>query len=429
VDSIEEVVGDLSKKSSIGRVTIVTHAHPSNLIMAFLTGGPGRVTRDDWNVDMIDDSAEGEDTRHTQDTSELTQLETHALESDAVDSVISALNQDESNRALLDRIGPSSDPLVRQFVWWATDWAWIARAGYGRRQTRRLRATIQQHMNQYRDTIIAAYAAGAVGSSGTAPPSESDFDALRDGIARLVATMDPVSLDDETREQIARQVTESPSAEINRVIRNPVFAQDLERVRGMISDSSWFEIQGCRAGEDQTYLQAMQQFFRNGETLPRVTGPNWFQFFGSLGYSVTGTTDRDIQRRWANQRVREALEHWYPIITGNPLPDPLTEEHLREYLTAPHVLPLTHPNQEGTASDFLVNSDMREEAFLDWFSRHSYRMTEEEKIRQNLFTERGVNANVRRTIVDWLQRDRDENVPTQMVFRPDPNYQQHIIEA
>lgn len=58
--------------------------------------------------------------------------------------------------------------------------------------------------------------------------------------------------------------------------------QDLAIVRNRLNDS-FVDIRGCRVGQDQQYMQALQEFFGNPGHLPTVSGPDWFQSFSILG--------------------------------------------------------------------------------------------------------------------------------------------------
>ena len=67
------------------------------------------------------------------------------------------------------------------------------------------------------------------------------------------------------------------------------------------------------------------------------------------------------------------------------------------------------------------------EAFLAWLARHSYRLTSVDAIRDQFARHRRIGQLVRGVPVDWLQEHSDrEGVPTEMAFRPDPEYQEHI---
>lgn len=424
VDSVEEVVADLATKSSIGRVTIVTHAHPTNLFMAFLSGGPNQITKSDWQVDLVDPTLTPEQQRREGPAlGELTQLERHYVSESVLEQIIAEIQADSDSAGVLARVGSATDPILRQFVWWSVEHEYVGAARFQRRRRQQLQREIEERIDAYRDTMLLAVAAAG---GGTPAPREADFDRLRQVVRDVAQTYEWPRARQQEQVQAARQLTGSPTAAINRVLRDPAFAANLAAVRAMISNDSWIEIQGCRAGQDADYLRNMKRFFASDRAEPSVSAPDWFQFFGNYGFrSPVADTPASMRRLWRQQRVRRALAHWYPIVMGGAYPDDPTHETLRDYLRAPHVLPLSYPGQRTRGNDFIVLSGMPEDAFLAWFSRHSYRLTTVQEIRDQLFTQRGPARNIGRTIVDWLQEDR--RAPTQMLFRPDPEYRQHII--
>ena len=58
----------------------------------------------------------------------------------------------------------------------------------------------------------------------------------------------------------------------------------LDRVRRRFEESSVIDIRGCRVGQDSDYLQAVREFFGRAGHMPKVTGPRWFQGFGSSAF-------------------------------------------------------------------------------------------------------------------------------------------------
>lgn len=407
VDSIEEILHDLAGQGSIGRVTIVTHAHPTNLFIGLFSGGGNQVAKDDWQVDTAE---------------ELLDLETHYISEDALDNVIRDLQRDRTHRQRLERIGSPTDPIVRQFLWWALEYIYVDEAGFEHRRRSRLKRLAERNMNRYRDTILFANA--FVAGFGGPVPTERDFERLRQSIRDVTRNL-RWPRPGRGQRRIERQLERSPTQLINRVLRESFF-QDLEAVRAKIRRSSWIEVQGCRAGQDRDYLVQMQSFFSNGATRPKVTAPRWFQFFGYYAFTSVPDNVRQMRRLWGQRGVRAALEYWYPIITGSPLPDNPTHETLREYLRTPNVLPLARGDRPGEARVLFLEG-RGEEAYLRWLSRHSYRLTRVPDIQDALFTRRSLRANIRNAVVDWLQEERSGR--TRMLFRPDPEYNQQIEEV
>jgi hypothetical protein len=428
VDSIEEVVADLATKSSIGRVTIVSHAHPSNIFMAFLSGGPSQIRKEDWDADLVDPSLTPQEQQSQgPDLGELTLLERHFIGESTLDTVIQGLQNDPQHAAVLARIGSGTDPIVREFVWWAIEFEFVDNAGFSQARKRLLKAHITAVLNSYRDTMLVALASVAgFGGTGGGPVGDAEFAALRAAVHAVTQMFVWDRPSAALQRQIVRQLTGSPSEEINRVLRDPDFANNLTTVRANISGASWIEVQGCRIGQDPGYLDGMKRFFTGPQGSPAVSAPDWFQFFGNYGFRRPVANNAATMRRlWRQKRVRDALAHWHPIVTGQELPDTADADTLKAYLEGPNVLPLLFPGQRGAGSEFLLLAGMVEEAFLAWFALHSYRLTSEQDIETQLYTQQGPAQNIRHTTVDWLQERR--RAPTNMLFRPDPAYQQHII--
>jgi hypothetical protein len=428
VDSIEEVVADLATKGSIGRVTIVSHAHPTNIFMAFLSGGPSQVRKEDWDADLVDPSLTPQQQQQQgPDLGELTLLERHYIDEATLDDVIQSLEDDPQHARTLARIGSGTDAIVRQFIWWAVEFEFVDNAGFARARERRLKAHIETVLNSYRDTMLLALASVAgFGGAGGRAVGNADFAALRQAVRAVTQAFRWPRQSAARQRQIAGQLTASPSDEINRVLRNPDFANNLTTVRSKIRGASWFEVQGCRIGQDPDYLEGMKRFFTGPQASPAVSAPDWFQFFGNYGFRRPIANNAATMRRlWRQRPVRDALAHWHPIVTGQPLPAAADENTLKTYLEGPNVLPLIFPGRRGRGSEFLVLAGMLEDAFLAWFALHSYRLTSEPDIEAQLYTQQTAAQNIQHATVDWLQEGR--RAPTNIVFRPDPEYQQHII--
>ncbi len=277
------------------------------------------------------------------------------------------------------------------------------------------------YMNAYRDTMLLASA--IVAGFGGPATSERDFVLLRESIRQ--ATRGWTWTAPTGQAAIEAQLTGSPTLVINRVLRSRFF-DDLDAVRGKMTSSTWLEIQGCRAGQDPDYLVQMQAFFARGDVRPKVSAPDWYQFFGHYGFTPVADTPAALQAQWDRPQVRAALAYWYPVLTGGALPDAPTRDTLGEFLRALHALPMAIPGSPGEGI-VLVLEDMRTEAFLEWLSRHSYRLTSVDEIRRALFTEGTFAANVVHSVIDWLQENR--TAPTQIAFRFDPTYDAHIVKV
>jgi hypothetical protein len=108
-------------------------------------------------------------------------------------------------------------------------------------------------------------------------------------------------------------------------------------------NNSFVDVRGCRIGQDRNFLQALRTFFGNPGSEPTVSGPEWYQSFGTMGSyetsgSLTGTeaimdsafnsgisgtriTGGDVQREysaWAGRiGINSQISFWINLFNGN----------------------------------------------------------------------------------------------------------------
>lgn len=400
VGSVEEMLEHLSGGAgALQKVTLVSHAVPDNINIKFLRGQAGFAQEDDWAIDTPEEVAD---------------LATHVTARGLLRRVHDRLRRD-------DRAGPQmgagwlDQPVLEQYLWWLVD-AWFVRSQQVPRRRRRLRARLAataaaRAAALRRSAQTAAAAVLAVGNGNAA----FDFDAFEAHVERILAQMVPGQM---PLQQAARHVRRADNDVVERVLhdwsdtgRDDVF-DHIRRVRARLDPNSHIEVQGCRVGRQASYLQAMSTFF-NGA---RVTAPDWFQMFGRLGWRPVPDRDAAIQRLWRQERVRTAFARWYPIVTQDPLPDDAGWEQLAEFLRDGHPL---------LVGGRLISVEGEvESAFLDLLARHAYRISREEDLREQFLEGRSFGGAMRFTLIDWLQEQRGRNSP--MLFRPDPEYWNHI---
>jgi hypothetical protein len=407
VPSIEAILRDLAGQSSIGQVTIVSHADPDLIQMQFVDGGPAQVLKSDWDVDTV---------------AELVTLEFHLAPPDMVDKVIQYVQI--AAPGVLPRIGPVTDPIVRHFIWWVVDQV-SAEYGLPGDQALRAKPVAKAHTAVYRSRLLSPPTQPAGAGSGQPAVTARDLDEA-EKVVRQQALRWPWPKPGEKPSfnlspAAERRLSESPAV---RIIQKPDFSNNLTLVRGKISNGSWIEIQGCNAGRDLGYLEAIQRFFGGSTKKPKVTAPDMFQSFRHYGF--TTIREEDVRSQWLKKEVQAALAYWHLIITGKPLPKNPTEQNLLEYLRQGHALPFAIPGAPGPASVLLLNTQSRQ-AFLEWLSRHSYQLTKKE-IGQKLFAGKDFGANVEGAVVEML-RERMGEGPMEVIFRPSPEYKKHIIEV
>ncbi len=91
------------------------------------------------------------------------------------------------------------------------------------------------------------------------------------------------------------------------------FREKLNNVRNRFNENSTIDIRGCRAGQQISYLRAVQAFFGRENHLPTVSGPRWFQYFSNCEETVTDDNSdiRRLIRNGANAAPnRAAFEDW-----------------------------------------------------------------------------------------------------------------------
>ena len=401
IGSIEEMVEHLAgDRGRLDRVTLVSHAVPSNINVAFLRGGPGFVLESDWAVDTLE---------------ELPQLAQHVTDDAFRDEVLGALRRDGPAQRMLAAIGlgrANDDPIAVEYVWWLLD-AWYvgsqrARGRSARRQRDAVAAAADAHAQVYRAAM--AVAMGAAGGAGgfTFPGFETQF-------ARVMQSYVPGGIGMGTARRL---VNAAGNRQVDRILGaaasgTPTFFDRLETVRQRLTPATCVEVQGCRVGRQPSYLSAMSGFF--GGAL--VTAPDWFQIFGHVGFrQEPADDDRTMRRLWRDRLVRRALAHWAPILTGNPLPDEPGWEDLAAFLRAGHPLIL--------GRRLLLTRPMSEQALIEFLARQRYRITAEDELREEFLEGRTLRQATTFAIVDWLQENR--NGSGGIAFRPDPEYANHI---
>jgi hypothetical protein len=409
VPSIEAVVKSLASQSSISHVTIVSHAHPEHVMMSLIDGGPDTVLKSDWQVDTVE---------------KLTSLERHLVDVSTLDTVIK--NVQKTHPKVLERTGSLTDPIVRQFIWWVVEQVRAVSSGHGAAGYR-MQQTAQKHTDLYRNRLLSPKTRSAGAGSGQSGVTANDVNAA-ETVVTEEAKRWPWGQQKPEPEKVhayEERLTESPSADILRIMDNPEFLRNLAVVRSNIRSSSWIEIQGCSAGKDRDYLVGVQSFFGGGAK-PIVSAPDWFQAFGHYGWTPVANDEKAAQAQWQRKGVPQAFAYWFPIITRKTLPKKQTYLDLLAYLRQGHALPLARPDSTGDAT-LLVLQGLALKAFLSWLSRHGYSLTKEPDIQKTLFTQKDFGKNVEGVVIDWLQEHFSGQTKT--ILRPSPEYEKHIIKV
>lgn len=415
VGSIEEVVTQLAGGGGhVDRMTIVSHAVPDNINISFLRGGPGFVHESEWAIT----------TRQA-----LPEYSGHATEASMVEQVIRDVRTASAeNAALLQRLNLDFiEPEERQFVWWLADANFVHRVQPANAIPNRpqVRQRARQNAGYYRDRLRERYQYFAQFDPSADP---NDINRLEQAINAVLATYQWGQIDVQTGRAISEQIRSGREAAVQRVLSQPYglgvtepFGLALMFAQFRFDSSSTIEIKGCRIGQNRAYLEGISRFFGGGQSNPTVTAPDLFQIFGWMGTSPHPNQTNHLRGLWNNGPIRRAFIYWAGVF-GWPLSDPPVADDLVNTLRAGHAFPV------GFNLHYLVGRDPGNVAA--WFARFGYRLTQAPDIEQTFFAGRATTAGVGFTLIDWLQDRRPgAGRPAQIIFPPDPEYQNHIISA
>ena len=415
VGSIEEIFTHMAESAgSIPRMTIVSHAVPDNINISFLRGGPGFVALSDWDITTEE---------------ALPQYSGHATQEVLVDNVMRDVQADPANAPLLDRLDLDlADPKIRQFIWWIIDTDYVTRVTPGNAIPQRATVVARAqgyadfYEEQYRDWLrflVGLHISGI---------AEADADLLEQAIQAVVSTYAWDPIDRATGRAISEQIRSGREPAVGRVLAEGTsppefspFPLDLMWASLRLGSDAVIEIKGCRIGQNAAYLRAISRFFSAlGNTGPRVTAPDMFQVFGTLGYQAYPDNERRLRALWRNRGVRRAFLFWAREL-GWPLSDPPVADDLVAALRAGHAFPV------GTVL-YLIQGLAPANA-IEWFSRHGYALTRAPDIEAAFFQGRNLRQAMGYTVVEWLQENRPGQRPGQIILPPDPAYATHIQEA
>lgn len=88
------------------------------------------------------------------------------------------------------------------------------------------------------------------------------------------------------------------------------FREKLTIVRNRLNENSIFDVRGCRAGSQESYVRAIQSLFGLPNHLPTVTAPKWYQFFGPSAFQIANDNIDIRTEIQAGSRNRTAFEEW-----------------------------------------------------------------------------------------------------------------------
>lgn len=411
VGSIEEIVTQLAEGAGhLNRMTIVSHAVPDNINISFLSGGPGFVHESEWAIM----------TRQA-----LPDYSGHATEVGVVTRVINDVRT--SSPDLLQRLSLNfTEPEERQFVWWLVDVDFVRRVKPANAipQCNQVRERAEHNAGYYRERLKARLQFFAQFHVGVQP---NDIDRLEQAINAVLHNYHWNPINAQTGRAIQDRILSGREAAVQRIlgqqygqgVTEPFFLA-LMFAQMRFDTGSTIEVKGCRIGQNRAYLEGISRFFGGGNRNPTVTAPDMFQIFGWMGSHPHPDQTNHLLGLWNNVNIRQAFVYWAGVF-GWPLSDPPVANDLVDALRAGHAFPV------GTVLHYLTGHDPGNVA--SWFARFGYRLAQAPDIEQAFFAGRTTAAGVQYTLIDWLQDAPIGQGPTQFIFPPDPEYQNHIVSV
>ena len=268
--------------SRLGRIRIVTHAHPNNMAVAMFDGSDVFFALKEYLRGFAQDDISGIMSILNMGPN------AHFFQWDIF--TITAHIRNSSSPNVLAPFGfgtggtPSGD--LREFIFSSSD-LFFANANRVGKNGGNLSGIERAGLLAGLTQVIRLRGEALVGTTaGTHQITQPDLDALRTFLLGMTAA-------DFGLPANARFNFTIPAGVINpfplmgraaEAIRND-FRSKLNRVKQRLDENSTIDIRGCRAGQDADYLEAVREFFGRTDHLPSVTAPRWYQYFGPSSFS------------------------------------------------------------------------------------------------------------------------------------------------
>jgi hypothetical protein len=302
IRSLEHLVTLLSTTSTrIGRLRIVTHAHPEAMAVRMFEGSDLFQVNKEWLSGFADDDIQG--------LRSILGFRAH-LTSWSLPHIVSHVRR--TNADLLDPFGfkSSAPPSVGPFQRFLFCCADIALVNMGRVTQNGAalpaaeRATLLGVLLMLSDLVGASLVKGKV--------TATDLANLRN----VVSVMTPADL----RMTTVPSFDFPASGPLNPIriaggalaaIRKD-FRTKLTAVKKRFDATSFIDIRGCRVGDTADYLEAVRDFFGLAGRAPSVSGPRWFQYFGECPARrpATNADIRGLFSGGAGPATRAAFDEW-----------------------------------------------------------------------------------------------------------------------
>jgi hypothetical protein len=316
ISSFENLLSQLAASSGhIGRMRIVSHAHPNAILVAMFEGLNVFQINEEWLNGFAQSDVAG--LRSILDVTHVFSWRTGPIRA----------HIQANNAALLTPFGTNPPAALDEVLRFAADIALVnlglvTRGGAALNNARR--AILRRAL-----TFQAIAAAGPLLTAGATQPQVNALVNFVSGMTlqELGPTSASYDFGTGTLDQFA-----IADAALNALGRT--FRADLNAARARFDSRSFIDIRGCRAGDTESYLQAVQRFFGRTENLPTVSAPRWFQFFGRCPaerpqnnaairtFLTTGpdaAVNRDGFDDWISRTRVDPLhkDFWRDLLSGN----------------------------------------------------------------------------------------------------------------
>ncbi len=420
VGSIEAIAKDLAQGDTpLKRIRIVSHASASGLFMEFAQGGGNLVL-------------EGELTALDEDEAVAAAVEPHLqyVNANALAGFRKVFVRDRSElsaRLGIKNEGIDSAELKSFFKWLATRKRVQDIPGISTPDRQLLLPAVEQHLSAARSAARALQVpvptgggadATAGGEAATQPAfARADLTELESLFGQIGFRWDPLVGNSDNLAKVLKRARATHAAFSERSLED-----NQSKVQDRFDTNSVIEIRGCSLGQNENYLKAVQSFFGSSAIAPAVNAPDWYQYFGRVGYSEVEDSEARIKKLWEEKRIRDALVKWSPIFfPGLQLPPKPDWTHLQAYLHAGHALPF---NARGRMALVLLKG-RSEGQIIDWFSKQQQRIDTVGGIQQQFPGGSIVSEFKTGSIVQWLQKEYG-NARSEKVFSFEPGWAGHF---
>ena len=327
VDSVAQIVSLLAQPGEVyQRIAIVSHAHPRGMIIPFFTNGVRGTSKD-----IFREFARSELAGLLLLSPLPPESGGHLFDWDSIMSSLVGLVRTRNATALqpfgLNQSGlPSGD--LQKFFKFGFDIVYAKDPGRVKRSPGPSSITGSQRtiLTNFIGEIMNQMAPGLASSFNV---TTGQVQALKGALASLTyADMKSVAILGDAHPNLGLtddSMNDFPTLKAVVLAIQGGFRDQLTAARQRIAASTIIDIRGCRAGEDEEYLEAIREFFGSGTQKPMVTAPRWFQSFPQIAFQPPATRANIASwigaTRWGHtsDQLKEAFRNWADLIRVRPL--------------------------------------------------------------------------------------------------------------